>query len=167
MCTYSHHSWEDFSTTCFCQCLTLRRANEYNRTPRAFQLMTPVIPLKDIVVALRQLHPLPLDLVPPPIFNYQLEHTFVMHRILFAQALATTPHLSSNVLSGMVYEHLSKCFILEDPFSRFSKLFQVIIVVSHGDIPKSMALVLGAIRLLAMVKNTNGFCLIVVGKVFL
>jgi len=35
------------------------------------------------------------------------------------------------------------CFILEDPSSRFSILFQVIDVVAHGDIPKSMTLMLG------------------------
>jgi hypothetical protein len=29
-----HHSWEDFLTICFCQCLTLRRASEYNRATK-------------------------------------------------------------------------------------------------------------------------------------
>jgi hypothetical protein len=38
-------------------------------------------------------HP-PLNLVPPPIFDYQLEHTFVLDKIMFAQALAITSHLS-------------------------------------------------------------------------
>jgi hypothetical protein len=67
----------------------------------------------------------------------------------------------------MVYEHLSRCFIPKDPFSGFSKLFQVVTIVVHGDIPKSVALVLGAIRLLAMVKDISGFCLIVVSDMFL
>jgi hypothetical protein len=67
----------------------------------------------------------------------------------------------------MVYEHLSGCFILEDPSSGFSKLFQIVAIIVHEDILKSVALVLGVSRLLAMAKDTNGLCLITVGKVFL
>jgi hypothetical protein len=66
----------------------------------------------------------------------------------------------------MVYEHLSKCFIAKDPSSRFLELFQVVIVVAHGDIPMSVALVLGASRLLAMAKDINGLHL-TIGEVFL
>ncbi len=54
----------------------------------------------------------------------------------------------------MVYEHLSRCFIFEDPSLRFSKLFQVVDVVAHGDILRLMALLLGVKKLLAMVKDT-------------
>jgi hypothetical protein len=39
--------------------------------------------------------------------------------------------------------------------------------IASGDIPRSMALVLGAIRYLAMAKDTRSFHLIVVGKAFL
>jgi len=83
---------------------------------------------------------------------------------LFTQALAIAPHLCSSGLSGMVYEHLLGCFIPKDPSSRFSKLFQV--VVALGDIHRSMALVLGVSRLLAMEKNTKGLCLITIGEMF-
>jgi hypothetical protein len=45
---------------------------------------------------------------------------------LFAQVLTNTPHLSSSGIFGMVYEHISGCFILEDPsfsgFWNYSKL---------------------------------------------
>jgi len=80
--------------------------------------MTLTILSKDIVVALSQLHPALLNLVLPPIF--QPKHTFVLDRILFAQALAIAPHLSSGGLFEMVYEHLLGCFILKDPSSGFS-----------------------------------------------
>jgi hypothetical protein len=83
--------------------------------------MTITIPLEDTIVAMRQLHPPPSNLVPLPIFDYKPEHTFVLDRILFAQTLAIAPHLSR--LYGMVYEHLLGCLILEDPSSRFSELF--------------------------------------------
>jgi hypothetical protein len=65
----------------------------------------------------------------------------------------------------MVYEHLSRCFILKDPSPGFSELFQVVVVV-HGDILRSVALVLGASKLLAMENGTSGLRPIVVGKVF-
>jgi hypothetical protein len=40
----------------------------------------------------------------------------------------------------------------------FRVLFQVVFAIFHGDIPRLMALMLRANRLLAMVKNTCGFC---------
>jgi hypothetical protein len=67
----------------------------------------------------------------------------------------------------MVYEHLSRCFILEDPSSGFSKLFQVVVATIHGDIPRLVALVLGANKLLAMAKDTSGLHPIAMNKVFL
>ncbi len=78
------------------------------------------------------------------------KHIFVLHRILFAQALAIAPHLSLGGLSRMVYEHLLGCFKPEDASSRFSKLFQVVDVVACGDIPRLVALMLGGNILLTM-----------------
>jgi len=111
--------------------------------------------------------PLPLNLVLPPIFDYQLKHNFVLVRTLFAQALAIVPHWFLGRFFGMVYEHLSRCFIPKDPSTRFSKLFQAIVVVTHGDILRSVALVLWASRLLAMIKDVGGFRLIVVVEMFI
>jgi hypothetical protein len=128
--------------------------------------MTLLIPSEDTIVALHQLNPSPSDLVPPPIFDYQPEHIFVLDRTLFAKALATTSHLSSDELFGMVYEHLSGCFIPEDPSSGFLKLFQVVILV-RGDIPWSMVLMLGVNRLLVMAKDTGGLHPIIVREMFL
>jgi hypothetical protein len=75
--------------------------------------------------------------------------------------------LSSSGFFGMVYEHLLGHFILKDPSSRFSKLFQVTTVVACQDILRFMALVLRVNKLLAMAKDTNGLHPIVVGEVFL
>jgi hypothetical protein len=47
---------------------------------------------------------------------------------------------------------------------RFLKLFQVATIVAHGGIPRSMALMLGASRLLAMVKDIGP---IAINKLFL
>jgi hypothetical protein len=51
--SFSHHSCEDSSTIHVHRCLTLGKADEYNHITRAFQPMTIVILLKDIIVALR------------------------------------------------------------------------------------------------------------------
>jgi hypothetical protein len=67
----------------------------------------------------------------------------------------------------MVYEHLLRWFIPKDPSSRFLKLFQVVVVVARGDILRSMALVLEANILLAMVKDIRGIHPIAIGEVFL
>jgi hypothetical protein len=116
----SHHTWENYSIIHFHQCLNLRRINEYNHTAIILQPITLAILLKDTVVALRQLHPPPSNLVLPPIFDY---NTFVLYKTLFTQVLGITPYLSSGGFCGMVCEHVSRCFIPKDPSSRFSKLF--------------------------------------------
>lgn len=67
---HSFHSQEDFSTTHFHQCLTLGRFDEYSYATKVLQPMTLIIPSKDNIAALHQLHPFPLDLVPPPMFDY-------------------------------------------------------------------------------------------------
>ncbi len=72
---------------------------------------------------------------------------------MFVQVLAITSNLILGGSFGMVYEHLSRCFIPKDPFSRFSKLFQTIVVFAPGDIRRSMTLMLGANKLLAMIKH--------------
>jgi hypothetical protein len=59
--------------------------------------MMLAIPSKDTIVTLRKLHPFPSALVLPPIFDYQLEHTFILDRTLFAQSLTISPHFFSDV----------------------------------------------------------------------
>jgi len=90
-----------------------------------------------------------------------------LDRSLFAQALTIAPHLSSNGVFGMVYEHLLGCFILKDPSLGFSELFQIVAIVAHGDIFRLVALMLGANKLFVMAKDFGGFRPIVVGKMFL
>jgi hypothetical protein len=68
--------------------------------------MTLVIPLKDTIVVLHQLHFPSSNLVFPLIFYYQLKHIFLLDKILFTLTLTNAPHLSSGGLSWMVYEHL-------------------------------------------------------------
>jgi len=61
----------------------------------------PTIPSEDTVATLHQLHPPPSNFVLPPSFYYQHEHTFVLDKTLFTQALAIVPHLFSSGLSGI------------------------------------------------------------------
>jgi hypothetical protein len=68
----------------------------------------------------------------------------------------------------MVYEHYLRCFTLHDPSlgPKISKLFEIVTIVTHGDILRLVALVLGVRRLLAMVKDIGGLHPIVIGEVF-
>jgi hypothetical protein len=156
-----HHSWENFLTTHFRQCLSLKRVGEYNRATKALQPMTPTIPLEDTIVAMCQLHPLLSYLIPPPISNYQLEHIFVWIGLCLPNCY---PFVFKWAIWDVVYEHLLGCFIPEDPSLGFSELFQIAIVVACGVILRSTVLVLGASKLLVMAKDTNGFYPI--GEVF-
>jgi len=70
-------------------------------------------------------------------------------------------------LFRMVYEHFSRCFIPKDSSLKFSKLFQVIITIAHGDISKFMTLMLGPNRLLAMAKDTTSLRPITICEMFL
>jgi hypothetical protein len=85
---------------------------------------------------------------------------------LFAQALATTPHLFLGGFFGMVYEHIFGCFIPKDPSLGFSKLFQAVVTIVHGDIPSLVALILRTNRLLVMAKDIGGFRSIARGEMF-
>jgi hypothetical protein len=83
----------------------------------------PAIPLEDNVVYLAPTAPPFFKPCPSTYFYYQLEHTFILDRTVFAQALTTMPHLFSSGFFGMVYEHFLGCFIPKDPSSRFLELF--------------------------------------------
>ncbi len=56
-CPHSHRSLDDYSTTCLHQCLTLGKTKNYSHVVRAILPLTPVIPSKDIIATLHQLHP--------------------------------------------------------------------------------------------------------------
>jgi len=59
-------------------------------------------------------------------------------------------------------------FHTKGPILKVLELFHVVVVVViHGDIFRLMALVLGASRLITMVKDIGGLCSIVVSEVFL
>jgi hypothetical protein len=59
---HSHRLLDDSLTTHLCQYLIFGRAEKYNCAYKALQPMMLTIPLKDTVVTLHQLHPLPLTL---------------------------------------------------------------------------------------------------------
>jgi hypothetical protein len=99
-------------------------------------------------------------------FTFNLSTPLSWIGLFFAQTLTIIPHLSLGGLYGMVYEHFLNYFILENPSLRFSELFQATIVVAHGDILKSMALMLGAGKLLAMARDSKVLHLISIGKMF-
>jgi len=57
-------------------------------------------------------------------------------------------------------------FHIRGPILGFSEIFQINIVVTHGDILRSMALVLGVNKLLKMERDVRGLYLIAINKLF-
>ncbi len=74
------------------------------------------------------------------------------------------PHLSENGPCRMVFEHLQDCFHPKDLTSGYPQLFQLCSHIVKGHIPRQIACVLSATRLLAMTKPLNGINPIIVGK---
>jgi hypothetical protein len=83
---------------------------------KLFNPMSLTILSKNIIATLHQLHPLPSKHVPPLIFNYQQQPTFILNNVLFAQTLTIVPHMFSSGLSKMVDEHLWGTFREHYPF---------------------------------------------------
>ncbi|KAL2634313.1 hypothetical protein R1flu_005792 [Riccia fluitans] len=65
----------------------------------------------------------------------------------------------------MVFELLCDCFTLEDPSSDFDFLFDLCLHIAQGQVPASMAYLLGASCLLALEKPSGGVRPIAVGEV--
>lgn len=80
----SHHSFDDSLTICLHQYLILGRARKYNCVGKTLRPMMLTIPSKDTTIALCQLHPLPLNHVPPLIFYYQPKDSSILDKTLFA-----------------------------------------------------------------------------------
>ncbi len=53
----------------------------------------------------------------------------------FVFALAYSPHLSSSVFLGMVYELLRYCFVLDDSTSAFDLFFEICGHIVRGHVP--------------------------------
>jgi len=80
---------------------------------------TAMAPLVETIAALRHLHQLAKVDHPPFIDDFHLETIFVLEGKAFIFALIDFPSLSSNGLSGMVYEFLRDCFVPNDLVSGF------------------------------------------------
>jgi hypothetical protein len=62
--------------------------------------------------------------------------------------------------------NILRLFHTRGPILKVFGIIQVVLIVVHGDIPKLMALMLWANRLLAMAKNIGGLCPIIISEVF-
>lgn len=78
-------------------------------------------------------------------------------------------HLTCFLIGGpscMVFEHLRDSFDPKDSIGDFSQLFMVCSYVTTRHIVRNIVKALGATRLLALTKLSNGIHLIEVGEVF-
>jgi hypothetical protein len=92
--------------------------------------------------------------------DQDLEFSFYSFKLTF-QGM---PHLLTNGISGMVFEHLRNYYHPEDSTSGFPQLFQLCFHIAYNHIPPQIAHVLGLVRLLAMTNPLNGVHPIVVGE---
>jgi hypothetical protein len=74
----------------------------------------------------------------------------------FIFALTCSPCLLSSGLSGLVYEILRDCFVLDDFVNGFEFFFEICGYIVHNYIPPSISCMLVASQLLALKKQTKG-----------
>jgi hypothetical protein len=73
-----------------------------------------------------------------------IQNEFFLNREAFIFALTHLPCLSSNDFSGMVYELLRDCFVLDDSASGFDFFFEICGHIVHGHVPPSISCLLVA-----------------------
>jgi hypothetical protein len=80
--------------------------------------------LVETIVALRHFHRLAKVDLPPFINDFHLKTTFALDKKAFIFALTCFLGLSSSGFSGIVYEFLRGCFVLDDLASGFDLFFR-------------------------------------------
>ena len=146
--------------------LHLGRCGELSRAARALVPM-PLAPGDDATVAaLRELHPAAPGLLPPFVQAFQPSDSLVLDRECFVRALRTSPSHSSAGVYGGVFEHYRDVLDPADPASGFDLFFHLASRVARGDIPHSVAQMLGTSRLVALQKPSGGVRPLAIGEGF-
>ena len=146
--------------------LHLGRCGELSRAARALVPM-PLAPGDHATVAaLRGLHPAAPGPLPSFVEAFQPSATLVLDRECFVRALRTSPSHSSVGVYGGVFEHYRDVLDPADPASGFDLLFELASRVARGDIPHSVAQMLGTSRLVALQKPLGGVRPLAVGEAF-
>jgi hypothetical protein len=148
-----------------CYTRALAHVGEYVWTIHALVLNTHATPVNKATATFRLLHPL-VEVDLPPFINYfHLETKVILNREAFISILAHSPHLSFNGPSGMVYELLRDCFILDYSTSGFDFFFNVCGHIVWGHVAPSILHLFSASQLLTFEKWFEGICPIVIDEV--
>ena len=159
-----HEEHGDDSTASIRRALHLGRSGELSRAARAL-IHVSLSPRDDTTVAaLRVLHPAALGPLPLFIEGFEPWHSFVLDRDCFVRALHTSPSHSSAGIFGGVFEHYQDVLDPVDPVTGFDLLFQLASPVARGDIPTSVAYLLGSSRLIALQKPQGGVRPLAIGE---
>jgi hypothetical protein len=98
-------------------------------------------PSIETIVTLRHLHPsVEVDLLPPFVNDFDPEMDLILDRKAFIFALMCSPSLSFGNPSGMVYELLQDCFVLDDSTSGFDLFLKICEYIAHGHVPPLVSL---------------------------
>jgi hypothetical protein len=96
--------------------------------------------------------------------DYEPNHDIELFFNSFKLAFQHMPHLSTSGLCGVFFEHLWKCFHVEDLTNGFPQSFQLCFHIAHGHIPPQIACVLGVACFLTMTKHSSEVHPIIVGE---
>ena len=146
--------------------LHLGRSGELSRAARAL-VPSPLAPGNHATVAaLRELHPASPGPLPSFVEEFQPKDPFVLDRDCFVRAVRASPSHSSAGVFGGVFEHYRDVLDPADPASGFDLFFHLASRVALGDIPASVARMLGTSRLVALQKPSGGVRPLAVGEGF-
>jgi hypothetical protein len=149
---------------CFLCSLAFGHAWEYIQTTHALAPFSPTPTSSNTTSTFTTLHFKSDGYFSSFLDDYEPDQDLKLSFYSFKLAFQHMPHLLASGFLGMVFEHISDCFHLEDSTSGFPQLFQLCFHITHGHIPPQIADVLGVACLLTMTKSLGGISPIIVGK---
>jgi hypothetical protein len=89
---------------------------------------------------------------PPFVDDFHPKTEVTLDHETFVSTSAHSPHLFPNVFSGMMYELLQDCFVLDDYANAFDLFFKVCGHIARGRVPPLIQRLLSTFRFLALEK---------------
>jgi len=154
-----------FPLTWLCYAWALVHVREYVQTICALILNTHVAPSNETTGVLHLLHPLVEVDLPLFVDDFHLEMKVILNQETFISTLVCSPRLSSNGSSGMVYELLRDCFVLEDYANGFKFFFKVCGHIVQGHVPPLVPHLFFAFQFLTLEKQSGSMRSITISEV--
>ncbi len=102
---------------------------------RALAPSTHAAPSVETITTFCHFHPLVEVDLPPFVNGFHPKTNRVLDKKAFIFALTCSPHLPFNGPSGMVYELLQDCFVIDDFAGGFEFFFEICKHITCGHVP--------------------------------